>query len=94
MLSRFMHNSSAAINLPYPVLEFSPTDAARCYFLTRFLLTRFHIKIMALETPAGVKNPTAPKFSWDYDVPEIPFWYPYAILHTYQHRTNKRPGQT
>ncbi|POS77480.1 hypothetical protein DHEL01_v204114 [Diaporthe helianthi] len=29
---------------------------------------------MALETPAGVKNPSAPKFSWDYDVPEIPFW--------------------
>ncbi|KAI3397225.1 hypothetical protein diail_11104 [Diaporthe ilicicola] len=29
---------------------------------------------MALDTPAGVKNPSAPKFSWDYDVPEIPFW--------------------
>ncbi|KAG8168535.1 hypothetical protein KVR01_001284 [Diaporthe batatas] len=29
---------------------------------------------MSLETPAGVKNPSAPKFSWDYDVPEIPFW--------------------
>ncbi|KAK7722633.1 hypothetical protein SLS64_001170 [Diaporthe eres] len=29
---------------------------------------------MALDTPAGVKNPSGPKFSWDYDVPEIPFW--------------------
>ena len=29
---------------------------------------------MALETPAGVKNKDAPKFAWDHDVPETPFW--------------------
>lgn len=29
---------------------------------------------MALQTPAGVKNKEAPKFGWDHDVPETPFW--------------------
>lgn len=29
---------------------------------------------MALATPSGVKDPNAPKFSWDHDIPEIPFW--------------------
>lgn len=37
-------------------------------------LLRFHFDIMALQTPAGVKNKDAPKFAWDHDVPETPFW--------------------